>query len=118
MLLESTTSYRAVAGRYCTAAAAKAVSLKYLTLNYLHTALTDQVYRSERPRWALQQLLLLWPDEVVLYQQPSACVLANCCARSRTAVAQVTIYCSALLLCTGAPLAGSAADCCRVVRGW
>lgn len=84
MLLESTTSYRAVAGRYCTAAAAKAVSLKYLTLNYLHTALTNHLIA----QWALQQLLLLRPDKVVLYQQPSACVLANCCARSRTAVAQ------------------------------
>jgi hypothetical protein len=113
MLLELTTSYRAVKGRCCTAAAATSVSLKYLALSYLHTALADELDRSV----GIAAAAAASTDKLVMYQ-PIACILANCCAESRTAVAHVTIYCSKLLLCTGAPLAGSAADCFYVSGAW
>jgi hypothetical protein len=89
---------------HCAAAAsATAVSLKHLTLSYLHTALADKLDCAVGIAAAAAAL----SRQAELYQQPTARVLTNCCARSHTAVAQVTIYC-ALPLCTGAPLAGSA----------
>jgi hypothetical protein len=69
MLLELTASHRAVKGRYCTAAAATSVSLKHLTLSYLHTTLAGELDRSV----GIAAAAAASTDKLVLYQ-PSACV--------------------------------------------